>query len=259
MTFKETIKKLRDEANLSQQDVADSIGVVRPTYAGLESGRREPTLPELRKLAELHSVTIEQLAQGTMDAPSVQPELEPTPKNVVDEIIPRAVPREQVEKFKNVLLYLLDKVGAKPNVGETVIYKLLYFIDFDYYEKYGKTLIGAQYIKNHFGPTPVSFKKIVEEMQEKEQIDVVSGSFFKYKQRKYMPRIAPDLSELSAQELEHINDVIQKLGDKQANELSELSHKDTPWIATEIGKPISYQLAMYRTPATSVKVFEDEL
>lgn len=259
MTFKGIIKKLREEANLSQQEVANSIGVVRPTYAGLESGRREPTLSELRKLADLHSVTIEQLAQGTMDVSGAQPELEATQNTVNDDIVPRTVPREQVEKFKNVLLYLLDKVGAKPNVGETVIYKLLYFIDFDYYEKYGKTLIGAQYIKNHFGPTPISFKKIVEEMQEKEQIDTVSGSYFKYKQRKYMPRVAPDLSELSAQELEHINEVIQRLGDKQAKELSEMSHKDTPWIATEIGQPISYQLAMYRTPATSVKAFEDEL
>ena len=259
MTFKDVIRKLREDAQLSQQDVAATIGIARPTYVGLESGRREPTLSELRQLAELHSVTVEQLVQGSIDTPTVQPRLEPASKTADDNIVPRTVPREQVEKFKNVLLYLLDKVGAKPNVGETVIYKLLYFIDFDYYEKYGKTLVGAQYIKNHFGPTPVSFKKIVEEMQQEEQIDMVSGDYFKYKQRKYMPRVAPDLSGLSAQELEHINEVIQRLGDKQAKELSDLSHQDTPWIATEMGQPISYQLAMYRTPLTSVKAFEDEL
>ena len=48
----------------------------------------------------------------------------------------------------------------------TVLYKLLYFIDFDYYEKFEDQLVGATYIKNHFGPTPVEFKKIVDSLQE---------------------------------------------------------------------------------------------
>ena len=258
MTFKEFIKKLREDANLSQQDVADAIGVVRATYAGLETGRRDPNLTEIVKLAELYRVTAQQLIQGAADVVHIEPALA-TATTDDQEVVPRQVPREQVDKFKSVLLYLLEKVGAKPNVGETVIYKLLYFIDFDYYEKYGHPLIGASYIKNHYGPTPISFKKIVEEMQAQNQIDIVSGDFFKYKQKKYMPRVTPDLSLLTAQELEHINDVIQQLGDKTATELSHRSHQDTPWIATELGKPISYQLAMYRTPITSVRTSEDEL
>ena len=68
---------------------------------------------------------------------------------------------ENLKKFKEVLLYILSKVGSKPNVGETVLYKLLYFIDFDYYEKFEEQFIGATYIKNHYGPTPIEFKKIV--------------------------------------------------------------------------------------------------
>ena len=66
----------------------------------------------------------------------------------------------------------LGKVGAKPNVGETVLYKLLYFIDFNYYEKYEEQLIGATYIKNHHGPTPIEFQAIVNEMIEKKEIEV---------------------------------------------------------------------------------------
>ena len=63
-----------------------------------------------------------------------------------------------LKKFKEVLLYILEKVGSKPNVGMTVLYKLLYFIDFDYYEKFEEQLLGATYIKNHF-TNPVEFKK----------------------------------------------------------------------------------------------------
>lgn len=83
------------------------------------------------------------------------------------------VPESNVKKFKEVLLYVLEKVGAKPNVGQTVIYKLLYFIDFDYYELYEKQLTGAKYIKDHDGPTPQDFSKIVKQMQKAGEIEVV--------------------------------------------------------------------------------------
>jgi len=48
------------------------------------------------------------------------------------------ISQANVKKFKEVFLYILEKVGARPNIGETALYKLLYFIDFDYYEKYQK-------------------------------------------------------------------------------------------------------------------------
>ena len=54
-----------------------------------------------------------------------------------------SVPSLQVKKFKNVLLYILERCAGKPNVGETVLYKLLYFSDFNYYELYEEQLTGA--------------------------------------------------------------------------------------------------------------------
>ena len=39
------------------------------------------------------------------------------------------------EKFKNVLHYIVYKCGLKNNVGRTVLHKLLYFSDFNYYGK----------------------------------------------------------------------------------------------------------------------------
>ena len=259
MTFSEVLTRLRSEAGLSQQEVADKLDVARSTYASLEAGKREPTLPEVRRFADLYSVTIEQLVQGELDEPVEARHIEYQSKVESDDIVPREIPKEDMNKFRNVLLYVLEKVGAKPNVGETVLYKLLYFIDFDYYEKYGRQFIGATFIKNHFGPTPTTFRQLVENMQVEEELDVVSGQYFKYKQRKYMPRVKADLSALSAQELTHINEVLRRLADKTAKELSDLSHKDTPWIATKNGQPIDYQLAMYRTADTSVREPGDDL
>ena len=64
------------------------------------------------------------------------------------------MPTLQVDKFKNVLLYILERCAGKPNVGETVLYKLLYFADFNYYELYEEHLTGAKYRKLPFGPVP---------------------------------------------------------------------------------------------------------
>jgi hypothetical protein len=75
-----------------------------------------------------------------------------------------SIPQKNLKKFEQVLLYILCKVGSKPNIGETVIYKLLYFIDFNFYEKYEEQLIGATYIKNQYGPTPKEFIKVVDTM-----------------------------------------------------------------------------------------------
>lgn len=67
-------------------------------------------------------------------------------------------------------MYILKKVGAKPNVGQMVLYKLLYFIDFDYYELFETQLMGLQYIKNHYGPTPVAFAKLVKDMEKMKKL-----------------------------------------------------------------------------------------
>lgn len=66
-------------------------------------------------------------------------------------------------------------MGAKPNVGETVLHKLLYFIDFDYYEKYEENLMGLTYIKNYYGPTSVEFSAVVKDMQEKGEVEAVKS------------------------------------------------------------------------------------
>src|SRR5665811_2454349 len=68
-----------------------------------------------------------------------------------------SVPHIKLSIFKNVLLYILERCAGKPNVGETVLYKLLYFSDFNYYELYEEHLSGARYRKLPYGPVPVSY------------------------------------------------------------------------------------------------------
>lgn len=49
------------------------------------------------------------------------------------------------QKAREVILYILNKY---PAMKETVLYNMLYFIDFDYYERYEEHLIGFTWKKN---------------------------------------------------------------------------------------------------------------
>ena len=167
------------------------------------------------------------------------------------------VPAKNLEKFKEILLYILAKVGSKPNIGETVIYKLLYFIDFDYYEKYEEQLIGATYIKNKHGPTPIEFKKIVDKMIKDKEIEKIKSTYFSFPQTKYFPLRKPDLSELKANEMELIEQVLCKLSDMNAIQISEYSRNDVPWLTTENEKEIEYESVFYRTAPYSVREYRD--
>lgn len=253
------LQKMREEHNYSQEYVAKELGISRPTYVQLEKGEREITVPEAEKLSLMYGVSFDNFIKGIEEA-KIEVVLE---KKIKQEDrsgndIRISVPQKKLDKFKEVLLYVLSKVGAKLNVGQTVIYKLLYFIDFDYYELHEEQLIGATYIKNHHGPTPVEFAKIVSDMENSGEIETVKSKYFKYDQTKYLPKRKPDLSKLSALELKHIDNELDRLSDKNANEISDLSHSDVPWITAETGQPLDYEAVFYRTPETSVRRYEED-
>ena len=250
------IRQLREERGLTQEAVATGLDISRSSVAQIESGRRNILASELLALSELFGLSCEEILDPRVEPKVVFSQSRSSTKNKAPHPIRISVPQKNVDKFHQVLLYILNKVGSKSNVGETVIYKLLYFIDFNYYEKYEEQLVGATYIKNRFGPTPVEFKKIVEIMLEGEKIVKVQNRFFKHPQTKYLPLTKPDLSLLNARELEVIDNVLDSLSDMNASQISQYSHKDLPWISAEDGKAIDYESVFYRTIEYSVREYD---
>ncbi len=251
------IKAQREQHGLSQRQLADILGVSRPAVSEIENDSRKVSAEELVKLSRVLAVTVDFLL-GLESKPEVVLEKPIMKRERTASNIRIDVPQRNVEKFKEVFLYILNKIGAKPNIGETVIYKLLYFIDFDFYEKYEEQLIGATYQKNLHGPTPLEFQKIVDRMIRDNEVMKVGGSYFQYPQKKYLPLRPPKLSKLSGQEIELINDVLNRLSDMNATQISEHSHKDVPWLTTENGKVIPYEAVFYRTPDYSVRESDDD-
>src|SRR4030043_1883283 len=205
------IKKLREKTGMSQDVLARKMRLPRPAISQIESGARKIATDELLRFSQIFHVPVDDLLN-----PGKEPEVRLHEWKKEKGTKPRmriSVPQKNLKKFKEVLLYALNKVGSKPNIGETVIYKLLYFIDFDYYEKYEEQLIGATYIKNKHGPTPIEFQKIAKKMIEDREIEKVKSTYFAFPQTKYLPLRKPNLAELKANEVELIDGVLGKLSD----------------------------------------------
>ena len=250
------IKAIRQRLSFSQEALAQKIGISRVAISQIENGDRKISAEEIAKISKVFHIATDILLDLSKDIEVV---LEKTVEKKAKEKtgIRISVPQKNLEKFKEVLLYVLSKVGSKPNVGESVIYKLLYFIDFNYYEKHEEQLIGATYIRNNYGPTPKEFIKIVENMEGKD-LAKVQDNYFQYPQTKYLPLRKPDLSKISTYEQKVIDDVINSLSDMNAKQISEYSHNDVPWQTTEEGEVIDYESVFYRTPPYSVRDYSDD-
>jgi len=156
------------------------------------------------------------------------------------------------EKFKQVLHYIVSKVGTLDNVGKTILYKILYFSDFDNYELNETPITGERYLKLVNGPAPSDFENIVVELEKEEKIKKVDAKYGAYTQIKFISLCQPDLNLLSANELQLIEKVINKLSNMTATQVSGYSHEDMPWKATKDNEEIDYELVFYRGPAFSV-------
>ncbi|PIQ89704.1 MAG: XRE family transcriptional regulator [Candidatus Omnitrophica bacterium CG11_big_fil_rev_8_21_14_0_20_42_13] len=252
------IKMIRERLGFSQETLAEKLGISRVAISQIENGDRKISAEEIANISKVFHITTDILLDLSKDIEVV---LEKTEDKKPQEKpgIRISVPQKNLDKFKEILIYVLSKVGSKPNVGESVLYKLLYFIDFNYYEKYEEQLIGATYIKNHYGPTPIEFVKIVEDMEGKD-LKKVQDSYFQYPQTKYLPLRPPDMSKINitGNEQKLIDDVINTLSDMNAKQISDYSHNDVPWQTTEDGEAIDYESVFYRTPPYSVRDYSDD-
>jgi transcriptional regulator with XRE-family HTH domain len=64
----ERLKEQRHKHKLTQQQVADKIGITRPAYTAYESGKRQPDYDLLKQLAGMFDVSVDYLI-GKSDKP----------------------------------------------------------------------------------------------------------------------------------------------------------------------------------------------
>ncbi|MCX8486873.1 MAG: DUF4065 domain-containing protein, partial [Crocinitomicaceae bacterium] len=246
---------LRKRKGLSQEELAARIKLSRPSLAQIELGNRGLDVQEFQRLAEVLEFSLDDFMSKDFQVLAIE---NVTDDNVMQPIQERiSVPKLNVAKFKQVLLYILERCEGKPNVGETVLYKLLYFSDFNYYELYEEQLTGANYRKLPYGPVPQKLDQIIEQMRTDGQLERIKTNYHGFSQTRYFPLVKADLRTVKASEKEVIDRVIEQMSDWSASAISDYSHKDIPWLATKEGEEINYELAFYREAPFSVRNYDE--
>lgn len=249
------ITELRKRKQFSQEDLAKMVGISRPSLTQIELGKRSLNIMELQKFGQVLGFSLDDFMSEKFSLEAIDFSVEKKEHKVANRI---SVPSLKVGKMKNILLYILERCAGKPNVGETVLYKLLYFSDFNYYELYEEQLTGATYRKLPYGPVPQNLDIIINDMIVGEQIQRLRTEYHGYPQTRYIPLVKADLTQLMASEKEVIDRVIEQMSDWSASAVSNYSHKDIPWMVSKDGEEINYELAFYREPPFSVRNYEED-
>lgn len=155
------------------------------------------------------------------------------------------------KKYKNVILYLASKVGRGSVWGKKKIYKLLYFLDFDFFEKCEKPITGDIYHKLPMGPAPSYFDVLADELKKEGLLNITKRKTgLGYKDTVvYKALSKPDMNIFNKEEIKMLKRIVKKYGDKTGAELEVLAHKEAPYLAVEEGEEIPIELAHYRGTA----------
>ncbi len=153
-----------------------------------------------------------------------------------------------LEKFKNTILYLANELNGKIQ-GKKKLAKLLYFVDFDFFEKYESSITGAKYKHLPMGPYPSELHEVLEALKKENSISITSQeNFGDYSPTEiFEAKTKANANIFSMEEKQMMDRVIKKYGDLNGTQLEQLSHAEAPYIGTELNEEIPYELSFYRS------------
>lgn len=108
MQIGDNIKRLRREKGITQQTLADLVGMHRSNYSKVENGKREPSIEVLHKVASYFSTSLEALVNGDNVCPE---EVTLTDKSTLEQVklIGELEADDKAIIFKIVDLFLTKK------------------------------------------------------------------------------------------------------------------------------------------------------
>lgn len=164
--------------------------------------------------------------------------------------------RYSIKKFINCVLFFAQKTDPQ-KLGILKLNKLLYYIDFGHYKKYGRPILGDVYIRMDHGPVPsISYAFFNTAFRDKNN-DPDSNELRKYVEIKpdrvrdfkintiYPKKIDFDASLFSKSELKIMETVASTYFSKSGTAMSKETHKDdTPWSKTSAMQRVDYDLIL---------------
>jgi hypothetical protein len=147
-------------------------------------------------------------------------------------------------KFKDLILYVAARLQDDPSFGETKLNKTLFFSDFEAYRLLGEPITGAEYQRNHYGPTARIFTILRDQMLRDGEISVEPRIIAEYTQNVITPLAGPQTG-FSPEQREIIDAVIERMRPFNNVQVSDKSHEHSAgWRAMKSGATIPYSSAI---------------
>lgn len=157
------------------------------------------------------------------------------------------ITQRNLEKFKELLIYVVKNFNNNETLTETKLWKLLYFCDADFFEKHRETITGVSYYKNNYGATPDKkvINKVLPQIKEYVKIENLRKSDGKT-MRIYKPRGDYKYKTISVNEIEEAKKTCEKYFRLSVQDISVLAHKDPPYLGVKIKEKIDFNFVDYR-------------
>lgn len=136
-------------------------------------------------------------------------------------------------------------------LGKTKLMKLFYFADFLHVKKYGTSITRDVYFHLEHGPIPSTILNLVNSVIDEPEDAILSDTItvnqkpgFKMHQIQCVKGFSEDDKKyFSDKELEILERVVERFGDKPTKLMEDASHQEAPWRLTTEGEEIPYVLA----------------
>lgn len=150
-------------------------------------------------------------------------------------------------KYREVILFFLEHV-ARGSMGKLKLMKLLYYADFDHFERYKEPLLGETYLRWDNGPMPKRAEAMLTSMQKEKLIETEREILpIPYHDKEvYIPRRNFNPKLFTPERIETLHHIAEKWAHHTGTEMRNASHGDPPWVATPKDHIIDYNLVFYR-------------
>lgn len=221
-----TLQGLRNAFGMSQEQMAELLGVSRPTYAEIEKGNSEVTMSQLERLAEKTGLSVSSLVTR-------------------EDIRVETANQGAINKYKKMLLYMLHH-GADNDgkITKTKLAKLLYLADFAWFYQNLVPMSGLTYRRIKYGPVPDQYFRALEELVDDHQIRISDGTA----QMISAIEGKPPTMGLTAEEQALIKSVCKKWKGKNTADIVEFTHEQLPWKLCKENELIPYELIIQEDP-----------
>lgn len=148
------------------------------------------------------------------------------------------------EKLKELILFVCMESAGDERFSATKLNKLLFYADFLYYQRTGQSITGQEYQALDHGPAPRKMVPLRKELAREGRVAEHTVKYFGREQKRLFGLDEPNLDIFSGAEVSFVKNLIQRYWERNASELSEMSHNFIGWQLAEVGETIPYEVSL---------------